>query len=126
LRSALFWDITRLMVAFLTVFGDNLSDWSRNSVGCSETSLRDYLNTLCNIPRERSHIFRAEAWTHASFGALDFGFELDKLVYGCIRSCPVYSNFRLCVGSFRTWTNYSVTREEPVCGGWTKEERRIF
>jgi hypothetical protein len=53
-----FWDITQCMV----VFQNNLSVLSSGvkhigPIGCTETSVRNYQHTLCNIPTEcRSHL----------------------------------------------------------------------
>ena len=69
LRSALFWDITQLIVVILETFRYNISvPFSRvkkserlkkGPLGCPETSVKNYHCTLRNIPEERtSYILR--------------------------------------------------------------------
>jgi hypothetical protein len=67
---------------FLTDVRYSLSDWSSNPVGCSETSLINDRNTYVVSQNSADLLyFTAEVWTQTNFGVLDFGFQLDNLVY---------------------------------------------
>jgi hypothetical protein len=57
----------------LPTFRDNLSGWLLYPLGFPETSLRDYLNTLSNIPREcRSLLFRGRGLNSRNFRCVGF------------------------------------------------------